>query len=542
MELGAEWVRKNERTVYRPLVGQNVHPNPSGQASTGPPLTELDREGAHLLQHWAGVPAGEARPGLLDLRPEAAFDAGHIDGATCLPWGEAGEVLVARAHELPPRGAALALYSATLSTLQAAASHLSKSGYAVQFGLYAPDEQGAATVESAGLGWSSDSCSIRLWTASPCLSSLLPDLPSASAARPSPLALDIGCGSGRDCVWLAQHGWHCIGVDHLDKMLQRYRLLAKHARPRVAWAAGPSAARASPTACSGGEEGLVTGGAMDSGCSDMLANVERWWTAGPEAVAKTWAGGGGGGSSSSSPPEPEPETAGNDCESGWSLAILTTPGPQCGVDLVHISHYLHRPLLRWVRQHPTLVRVGGCVVVHTFMRGCELIGRPTKPRFLLEAGELRNLFSHRYIYDASKQRSKKPKKKKDYVNRRKLSYQQQHGLQGKPEQQGQQGQQDQHEREEMQFSAEPEPEPNDTQASMVAISVNPSLEYCEQECAATSAGVDAETVHDEVAATPTPPPPAEAAAVEPRWEVVRDEVGPISDGRPLSFFMARRIS
>jgi hypothetical protein len=51
-----------------------------------------------------------------------------------------------------------------------------------------------------------------------------------------------------------------------------------------------------------------------------------------------------------------------------------------GVQLVHISHYLHRPLLRWIREHATLVSPGGCVVVHTFMRGCELLGRPTKTR------------------------------------------------------------------------------------------------------------------------------------------------------------------
>ena len=63
-----------------------------------------------------------------------------------------------------------------------------------------------------------------------------------------------------------------------------------------------------------------------------------------------------------------------------------------GVHLVHVSHYLPRPLLGWIRDHPRLVAVGGSVVVHTFMRGCELLGRPTKPKFLLEAGELRGLF------------------------------------------------------------------------------------------------------------------------------------------------------
>jgi hypothetical protein len=28
----------------------------------------------------------------------------------------------------------------------------------------------------------------------------------------------------------------------------------------------------------------------------------------------------------------------------------------------------------------------------------------------------------------------------------------------------------------------------------------------------------------------------------PKWEIVMDEIHPISDGRPLSFFMARRLT
>ena len=84
-------------------------------------------------------------------------------------------------------------------------------------------------------------------------------------------------------------------------------------------------------------------------------------------------------------------------------------------------------------------------VVHTFMRGCELIGRPTKPKFLLEPGELRALFE-----GPAKQRW-------DPLRSRWLD----------------------------------------------------------------------ESVEEQMA---------------PRWEVVMDDVRPISDGRPLSFFMATRVA
>jgi len=105
------------------------------------------------------------------------------------------------------------------------------------------------------------------------------------------------------------------------------------------------------------------------------------------------------------------------------------------------------------------------------MRGCELIGRPTKPKFLLEAGELRALFEG------------PAKQQWDPLRGRWL----------------------------------------DTVCS----------------CTATAATtVPAVDTHGRTTAA------LEDELFEqmgPRWEVVMDEVRPISDGRPLSFFMATRV-
>lgn len=38
--------------------------------------------------------------------------------------------------------------------------------------------------------------------------------------------LDIGCGAGRDAVYLAMHGWQMTGIDYLPGALQRARQLA----------------------------------------------------------------------------------------------------------------------------------------------------------------------------------------------------------------------------------------------------------------------------------------------------------------------------
>ena len=40
-------------------------------------------------------------------------------------------------------------------------------------------------------------------------------------------ALDLGCGSGRDCVFLARRGWSVVGVDHVQKCIDRANAFAR---------------------------------------------------------------------------------------------------------------------------------------------------------------------------------------------------------------------------------------------------------------------------------------------------------------------------
>ena len=81
----------------------------------------------------------------------------------------------------------------------------------------------------------------------------------------------------------------------------------------------------------------------------------------------------------------------HDLEAGGGLpsADLLAPG---SFDLVTVARYLHRPLLP---QLATLLRPGGYLVYHTFMKGCELtpVGRPKRDQFLLQAGELRRVYA-----------------------------------------------------------------------------------------------------------------------------------------------------
>ncbi|PHS14877.1 MAG: hypothetical protein COA86_14475 [Kangiella sp.] len=66
-------------------------------------------------------------------------------------------------------------------------------------------------------------------------------------------------------------------------------------------------------------------------------------------------------------------------------------------DLVIVSRYLHRPLLKYIDR---LLKPNGFIVYQTFLEGCEKFGSPKNPRYLLKHGELANIFSgYKIFYD-----------------------------------------------------------------------------------------------------------------------------------------------
>lgn len=51
-------------------------------------------------------------------------------------------------------------------------------------------------------------------------------------------ALDLGCGTGRDAVYLAGRGWTVTGVDGVPKAIDRARRRAQNAGAEVTWVLG----------------------------------------------------------------------------------------------------------------------------------------------------------------------------------------------------------------------------------------------------------------------------------------------------------------
>jgi SAM-dependent methyltransferase len=90
-----------------------------------------------------------------------------------------------------------------------------------------------------------------------------------AGARPPGHALDLGCGTGTQAVYLAQHGWEVTAVDNLERPLQRARDRSRAAKVSVSWV------KADISRLS--ELGLTTRFELlfDRGCFHGLSDAER---------------------------------------------------------------------------------------------------------------------------------------------------------------------------------------------------------------------------------------------------------------------------
>lgn len=159
-------------------------------------------------------PSGPPRPPgdaaiVLDVRDETAFRAGHLPGAGHLAPAE----FESRRAELPPREAHVIVAHDDPAAARAAAERLTGMGYVHVSWLKRP----LAEVPD---GHASTAPPARMWRPSPFLERVLPALPRGRS-------LDLACGSGRELVWMAKHGWEAHGWDRAPEALERAQDLAR---------------------------------------------------------------------------------------------------------------------------------------------------------------------------------------------------------------------------------------------------------------------------------------------------------------------------
>lgn len=95
------------------------------------------------------------------------------------------------------------------------------------------------------------------------------DLVSGDDALPVGRALDLGCGTGADAVFLASHGWTVTGVDVVDKPLRAARRRADSGGVDITWVRGDVAALAGLDLP--GPYDLI----LDLGCFHGLRDADR---------------------------------------------------------------------------------------------------------------------------------------------------------------------------------------------------------------------------------------------------------------------------
>lgn len=170
------------------------------------------------------VACGAARDGdasIIDLRSPEEFDNEHLVSSTNLP--RAG--IKDRWFEMPPHGSELWIVlddsdadSAWQVVLMAGHSWRVRAVFTPPAALAAARELGLCARGAV---------SRRLWRPSPLLELVLPDVERALLADGLELhALDVGCGSGRDCGFLLLHGWHVTGTDRCARALRRAEAFA----------------------------------------------------------------------------------------------------------------------------------------------------------------------------------------------------------------------------------------------------------------------------------------------------------------------------
>jgi tellurite methyltransferase len=136
----------------------------------------------------------------LDPRPESEAQQAPIVDSVNIPLDD----LPARVAELPPKQEMISV-AGPEQLARRTVAQLQSTGRRAEL---APDWRYG---ENHGTG--------RLWEPNPWLAECIASLTPESA-------IDLGCGSGRDAVYLAAQGWHVQAVDILPDAIQLGRNLA----------------------------------------------------------------------------------------------------------------------------------------------------------------------------------------------------------------------------------------------------------------------------------------------------------------------------
>ena len=166
--------------------------------------------------------------GILDLRSFEDFKQAHVVDATWMAWSDLSEHL----NELPASPAKFFLIGSA-QAIEEASIYLDSKDYKVSGSLVvdSPDAMQAWGERLPGL-LVSGAQSKTLWSANPLLIEFTEGL-DLDTKTTRPTAIDLGCGGGRDAVFLAKQGWQVTAIDSEARVIKRAKQLAARAGASV---------------------------------------------------------------------------------------------------------------------------------------------------------------------------------------------------------------------------------------------------------------------------------------------------------------------
>lgn len=165
--------------------------------------------------------------GIIDLRSKEAFQKLHLIDSTWLSL----EILPESLNALPASPAAFYLVG-DQDQIEAASILLDAKGYGVTGSLVIDSDQAMQDwAQQLPDKVTSGKTSKQLWQPSPLIKELLTMLEQSELQLPShdkrPEVLDIGCGGGRDAIFLAKQRMNVLAIDNENKVLKRAKALAE---------------------------------------------------------------------------------------------------------------------------------------------------------------------------------------------------------------------------------------------------------------------------------------------------------------------------
>jgi SAM-dependent methyltransferase len=180
--------------------------------------------GLELVNDRVGVPDAPT----IDVRPVCEFAKRRASRTVNMPASDLRD----RLFELPPKGTPILVVAndeldCARDVVAQCCKFLSESGWTGSRAVSLPADRlevGVALDDASSASLKRAYVACKLWSPCPLVER---EIARVEALTPGRVALDLGCGSGRDAALLASRGWSVVGIENRDRLAAQARGIAQ---------------------------------------------------------------------------------------------------------------------------------------------------------------------------------------------------------------------------------------------------------------------------------------------------------------------------